>query len=218
MTNDEFRMTGKITVLQCMLLASGFLPFLLLLRFELCLAENHPLAKLDTGATAVWDTSARDRTSEFIIRIARYSPDRHFEWESRAHQGTIRIPRHILKEGKKITFARLFDNGVDIDRTDFLTLWLSEKIYEELKTVKRSRITMDSLKDEFVLLETFQYPLIVDKQAVTVSALKLKDDRGATWIYLDSAENPIMLEYKNKYYEQKIRYLTTRGNILRWIH
>ncbi len=166
----------------------------------------------------VWDTAARDHTSEFIIRIATYSPERHFEWESRAQQGTIRIPKHILKEGKKMTFARLFDNGVDIDRADFLTLWLSEKIYEELKNTKRSKITMDSLKDEFSLVDTLHYPLVVDKELTEVSALKLKDSRGATWIFLDSPENPILLEYKNQYYEQKIRYMTTRGNILRWIH
>jgi hypothetical protein len=177
-----------------------------------------PLARLDSGATIVWDTTAGDKTSEFIIRIAQYSPERHFEWESRAQQGTIRIPSHVLRDSKRITFARLFDNGVDIESADFLTLWLSRKIYDELKNSRRSRITMDSLKDEFVLLETIEYPLVVDKQTITAPAVKLKDERGATWIFLDSPENPIMLEYKNKYFLQKIRYMTTRGNILRWIH
>ena len=198
--------------LSCALL--GYLVF----ECGVSLAGDRALGKLESGATVVWDTSARDHTSEFIIRIASYSPERHFEWESRAQQGTIRIPEKVLKEGKKITFARLFDNGVDIDRADFLTLWLSERIYEELKNSKRSKIMMDSIKDEFSLVDNLRYPLTIDKERTEVPALKVKDSRGATWIFLDDLENPIMLEYKNQYYEQKIRYVTTRGNILRWIH
>ncbi|MBI2822930.1 MAG: hypothetical protein HYX74_11970 [Acidobacteria bacterium] len=172
---------------------------------------------LGSGASVVWDTDARGRPSEFIIRIAEFSPDRRFEWESRAQQGTIRIPARVLKEGKTFTFAKLFENGVDIDQADFLTLWLSEAIYQELKREGRSRVTIDALKDEFLLQETIPYTLKLDRQAVPVSALKVIDGRGATWLFLDSPENPVMLEFQNRYFHQKIRSMTTRGNILRWI-
>ncbi|HEY2930574.1 MAG TPA: hypothetical protein VGK99_02425 [Acidobacteriota bacterium] len=199
---------GAMRIVLCVLCASVVIPLF---------PETVPSLKLDEGAIIVWDTKARDYTSEFIIRIAQYSPERFFEWESRAHQGTIKIPAKILKEGKKLTFARLFDNGVDIDKTDSLTLWLSEQIYQELKTSNRARVTVDSLKDEFVLDESLQYPLLLNKQAVTVPALKVRDTRGATWIFLDSAVNPLMLEYQNQYYTQKIRSMTTKGSILRWV-
>lgn len=58
---------------------------------------------------------------------------------------------------------------------------------------------------------------MLDKRPTAVSAIKVKDGRGATWLFLDSAQNPVMLEYQNQYYVQKIRYMTTKGNILRWI-
>lgn len=205
-----------------MLFALYLLPFVPTLRSNPSLVVPGKPAelslKLDTGASIVWDTDARGHASEFIIRIAQFSPDRHFEWESRAQQGTIRIPAQVLKESRRITFTRLFDNGVDIERADFLTLWLSEKIHQELKHQHRSKVTLDSIQDEFVLLETLSYPLLVDKQPIAVPAIKVKDGRGAIWLFLDSVENPVMLEYQNRYYVQKIRFLTTRGNILRWIH
>lgn len=198
-----------------------FLPFIPLQQRDLSFgqpaAPSGSSFKLDTGATLVWDSDARGRTSEFIVRIAEFEPDRHFEWESRAQQGTIRIPAQVLKESKKITFARLFDNGVDIERADFLTLWLSERIYQELKQAGRSKIIVDALQDEFVVMETVPYSLMLDRRPTAVSAIKVKDGRGATWLFLDSAENPVMLEYQTQYYVQKIRYMTTKGNILRWI-
>lgn len=189
---------------------------------NLCLAqEGGPaggtIGRPDVGASVAWDNNAQGHTSEFIIRIAEFGPDRYFEWESRAQQGTIRIPAEILKESRKISFARLFDNGVEIEKADFLTLWLSEKIYDDLKRDRRSPILLDSIKDEFVLQETTPYTLLIDKRPTAVSALKVKDNRGASWLFLDSKDNPIMLEYQSKYYLQKIRSLTTRGNILRWI-
>jgi hypothetical protein len=175
------------------------------------------IGRLEAGASVVWDSDAQGHTSEFIIRIAEFGPDRYFEWESRAQQGTIRIPAAILKESRKISFARLFDNGVEIDRADFLTLWLSENIYDDLKRNQRSQLTLDAIKEEFLLVETIPYPLMVDKQRVVVSALKLKDSRGAFWTFMDARDNPIMLEYRSKYFLQKVRSLTTHGNILRWV-
>ena len=178
---------------------------------------TEPRYRLESGASLVWDTEARNQMSEFIIRIAEFSPDRYFEWESRAQQRTIRIPAQVLRDSRTMTFARLFDNGVDIERANFLTLWLSERIHDELKKGNRSQVIIDSFKGEMVVTETLQYPLLLDKQAVSAPAIKVKDSRGGTWVFLDSRENPVMLEYRNPYYVQKVRTMTTRGNLLRWI-
>ena len=172
---------------------------------------------LGAGAAIVWDTDARGHTSEFIVRIAQFAPDRHFEWESRAQQGTIRIPGSVLQNGRTFTFSRLFDNGVDIERADFLTLWLSDRVYDELKKDKRSQVVIDALKGDLVVLESLDYPVKLDRAAASVPAFRVKDSRGGTWTFLDDRKNPLMLEYRNPYYVQKVRTITTGGVKLRWI-
>ena len=72
-------------------------------------------------------------------------------------------------------------------------------------------------KGDLVLLESLDYSVQYDRTATSVHAFRVKDSRGGTWTFLDDRKNPLMLEYRNPYYVQKVRTITSGGVKLRWI-
>ena len=82
--------------------------------------QQFPVFGCDT--VLVWKTQNRDYTSEFVVRIAEFAPNRFFEWEDMKTQGTIFLPKGDVLEAKGYISSRLFQSGMDTRSKNATTL------------------------------------------------------------------------------------------------
>ena len=81
----------------------------------------------------VWKTENQDFASDFVVRLAEFAPDRFMEWEDSSTQGTIFIPSKDLEEARGYVSAQMFQSGIDARGKNVTTLWLSRRIFLDLK-------------------------------------------------------------------------------------
>lgn len=173
---------------------------------------------LGRDTVIVWEMTTKKSTYEFVVRLARFRPDRYFEWENPSSQGTVNLEERAIETGDRYIISSLFDVGVDVESRNSTTLWLSRKVFNQIKDNGRARVYLNGLKNEFQKLAEEDYMLAVNRRSSPARALKVKDDRNNEWWFLDDADNPILLEYKTEHFHQKIKSVTTdRKNTLRWI-
>lgn len=176
-----------------------------------------PLA-FGRDTVVVWEMKTRASTYSFVVRLARFVPDRHFEWENLASQGTIHLDEKSLNQSDRYILSSLFDVGVDVEAKNSTTLWLSRKVFRQLKESGQTKVYLNGLKDEFKKVAEVDYPLMVNRESLPARALHLKDHRDNEWWFLDDEDNPLLLEYKTNHFHQKLKSVSTdRKNTLRWI-
>ncbi|MBI4483966.1 MAG: hypothetical protein HY652_13900 [Acidobacteria bacterium] len=176
------------------------------------------LPRFDRDTVLVWQAENRGHTSEFVVRLARFEPDRYFEWEGRAFQGTVWIDRKALEESRSFLVSRLFQAGVDSREKESTALWLSATVFRELKQKGSADIKMDSIPGKLRLLRQDLLEVTVNKKAVTVPVLVVQDSRGGEWRFLDDESNPLFLQQKFREFTQTLRTISTdRKDTLRWI-
>ncbi len=93
----------------------------------------------------VWKSENQGYSAEFVVRIAEFSPDRFLEWEDSKTQGTIFIPNRDILSAKGFVSSALFESGMDTKGKDVTTLWLSQRIYRELKEKKKAKCDLDGV-------------------------------------------------------------------------
>lgn len=186
------------------------------------------------GITAAFGTEAglplRDRSilvytsiidgedRQFVIRIARFSPDRVFEWETTAFQGTVHLHSSAVESAETLTYGNLFEAGVGWESSDTVTKWLSGKMYRELVLGSPVKYKLNNMKVEFVLDGREMYSLSLDGEEIEIPAIRIKDSRKGTWLFHDDPDNPVLLKYTSPYFREELeRVSNSDGNRLRWI-
>jgi len=166
----------------------------------------------------VWRILNQGDTSEFVVRVAEFLPDRFVEWENATTQGTIFMPNRALLSAKIFVNDSLFEAGVDTRGKDKTTLWLSRKIYRDLKDKKRLKISLDGIDSWMTWEGTDQISIDVNRVAISLPVIKVKDDRGSERAFLDSEDNPLMARHSIRAFTQTLASITTdKANTLRWI-
>jgi len=156
--------------------------------------------------------------TQFVLRIARFSPDIVLEWESLSHQGTIHLLKKAVEKGNGLTLSGLFDPGVDSESKDAMTSWLSRALYDELLEAGETKIRLNRLATKFTLKGEITYSLKVDKREITVPAMVVNDARGGKWVFQKVRENPVLLEFSNEYYREYLKSVTvSQPGSLRWL-
>ncbi len=123
-----------------------------------------------------------------------------------------------LKNSKRFLSARLFEGGVDTTGKDGTTLWLSERIYGDLREKGRAKVTLDGVDGLLTLDGTGELPVEVNRTRQLLPVLKVKDDRGSERWFLDSRENSLMVRHTVRAFDQTLASITTdKANTLRWI-
>jgi len=162
--------------------------------------------------------SSNESEGAFVVRIAVFAPERYFEWEDSTTQGTILLPANVMSDARGLVNYQLFQAGMDTLGKDATTLWLSRRVYRELKENSKVKITIDGLPSEVTVLGGDQMTIEVNRAPRSVPVIKIKDDRGAERWFLDLEENPLLVNLQVRNYQQKLASITTdHPNTLRWI-
>jgi hypothetical protein len=189
---------------------------LLLIAGAWAVEEQLPEFKRDT--VLVWSITNQEYSAQFVVRIAQFIPDRFLEWEDKITQGTVFMPSRDILEAKGYINSQMFKAGVDIIGKDSTTLWLSEKIFRELKENKKAKCNLDKIQGTLIYVGDDQLSVEVNRSAMLLPAIKVTDDRGSERWFLDQDKNPLLLKHTIRQFSQTLTSITTtRKNTLRWI-
>jgi hypothetical protein len=170
------------------------------------------------GAVLVWKTQAQTHTSDFVIRIAEFLPDRYMEWEDFQTQGTVFIPSREIQEAKGYESHDLFKSGTESRAKNVTTMWLSRKIYVELKAKKKIKLDLNGVQSSMVLIGSDQFTFEANKYKICMPVIKVKDDQGSERWFLDLEENPLLVKHIiGQYLQSLISIATDKPDTLRFI-
>jgi len=194
------------------------LAFLLLTASGTAAPQNEQKLDLQARSILVYNSIINGENSQFVIRIARFLPDRVFEWESTAFQGTVHLYRSAVEGAECLTYGKLFEAGVSFDSSDTVTKWLSGKMYRELLEKGKGRFKLNNMKADFSLEGREHYALALDGEEILVPAIRVKDSRKGIWLFQDDPDNPVLLKYVSPYFHEELtRVSNAEENQLRWI-
>jgi hypothetical protein len=180
--------------------------------------EGPQLPTFGKDTVLVWNMKFSEETTEFVVRIAQFVPDRYLEWENSTTQGTIFMTGKALMNGKVFVNASLFEGGVDTKGRDATTLWLSKQIFQNLKAKNRIKVVLDSVDGWLTLEGTDKITVTVNRSPMDLPVIKVKDERGSERWFLDYEDNPLLARHTVRQYEQSLASVTTdKENTLRWI-
>jgi hypothetical protein len=181
-------------------------------------AEEKQLPPFARDTVLVWQTQNMEYNSVFVIRIAEFLPNRYMEWEDGQTQGTLYMSSRDIQEAKGYSTHDQFKSGIDARTQNVTTMWLSQKIYRDLKEKKKIKIDLDGVPGLMTFIGTDQMTLEVNKSKMTLPVIKVKDDRGSERWFLDQEDNPLMVRHLIRTLDQHLASITTdRPNTLRFI-
>jgi len=181
------------------------------------ISENS-LPPLGRDTVLVWKAKTAELESEFVVRIAQFSPDRFVEWETNNLQGTVFMPFEDIEKAKGYAGRSLFEGGVDKRSHRNTTLWLSRRIYDDLKSKGKSKCLLDGVPGSLEYRGLGSITVEVNRKPEDLPVIKVTDGRGSELWFLDSEENPLMAKQVIRHYSQTLTAITTdRRNTLRWI-
>ena len=180
--------------------------------------EEFQLPEFGLGTVLVWRIEGPEYEKSFVARLASFRPDRFFEWENEAGQGTVFMPERAVADARGYEVSSLFAVGKDISTRNETALWLSRRVFTELKEKKTVRWNLNGVAGKLSFIEEESIPIEVNRNVVQVAVIRAADDRNAEWSFLNQPENPLMIRYEVRNYRQTISSITTGApDSLRWI-
>ncbi len=199
-------------------LPAGLLASLLVAGGILSAVESPELPRFGKDTVLVWHTRAGESDTAFVVRIAEFSPDRYFEWETASLQGTVLLPRKAVESSRFFISSRLFEGGVDSRSRDGTTLWLSLRSFQELNDKGKAKVVLDGVESWMRVGGRAPLPVKVNGAVRELPAVIVRDDRGSERWFLDSPENPLLVRHNFRDYTQVLSSITTdQRDTLRWI-
>jgi hypothetical protein len=179
-------------------------------------AEQLPAFSL--GTVLVWKSENRGNEYDFVIRLAKHSPSRYFEWENQTTQGTVLLKKSAVENARKYSSYRLFQAGADLESADETCYWFSRGLFAELKSAGKGYFMLDAIKTHLEQQAVENISVLVNQEEKKLVTLKFRDNRGGEWWILDDVENPLVVKRRlNSWQEQLASVRTDRPNSLRWI-
>ncbi|MFQ5738435.1 MAG: riboflavin synthase [Acidobacteriota bacterium] len=173
---------------------------------------------IGSNTILIYENTSGGKASQFVIRLARYRPDIVFEWESATDQGTVHLFKGAVQNSVKFTLTGLFEVGVDSESPRQTTVWLSNRIYRDLIHNKRTRIALNNSPLKMEVTGEEGYSLLVDKEPVDVTVVRVQDTRRGNWAFLKNPESPLVIEYKSPYFHHRLKAVSNAPvSRLRWI-
>ena len=174
--------------------------------------------EVDANTILIYENTTREKTSQIVIRVARYQPDIVMEWETRMDQGTVHLYRKAVDQSRRFTLAGLFEVGVSNVSKDETTVWLSRALYDQLATGKTQKIYFNRTPLKMTPLRSENARILVNGEDVVSAVVVLKDDRRGEWIFLDNRENPLLIRYSSPFYVTELsKVVNPQKASLRWI-
>jgi hypothetical protein len=183
---------------------------------SLSLRANEP--NWGENTVLVYLSKSGEEESQFVIRMGRFVPDRVFEWESLTHQGVVHLHKKAVLNARQVTLSGLFDIGSYIESDKVITKWLSDWMYSQLSEKGEFKSKLNRISAMFVLTGEETYTMSVNKNEVSVPALRVEDSRRGSWLFHADRDNPVLLEYRSDYYRERLARVSTTGKAtLRWL-
>jgi hypothetical protein len=181
-------------------------------------SDENALPALGRDTVLVWKIQNQDFDADFVVRIAEFYPDRFLEWENADTQGTLFMPAPDLLKANNFVNQNLFDAGVDTRSENSTTLWLSGRIYRDLKAAGKSKCQLDGVAGVLKYLGNDKLTIEVNGSSRVIPVIKVSDGRGSEIWFVDQEENPLMVRHVIRQFKQVLTSITTnRSNTLRWI-
>jgi hypothetical protein len=185
--------------------------------FSVYADDSIPLL-LGRDSILIWKIQNTTLDTIFVVRIAEFSPDRYLEWEDERTQGTVFIPEQDVQAAKGFVNSSLFQAGVDTRSKNATTLWLSRKIYRDLKERKIIKCDLDGVSGQLTYLGEDQLTVDVNGNPIALRVIRVSDDRGSERWFLDEEQNALMMKHVIRAFTQTLTSITTnKSNTLRWI-
>jgi len=155
--------------------------------------------------------------TQFVIRVARFRPDIFLEWETISDQGTLHLYQSAVQEARSFTFTSLFEVGVEMESSETMTYWLSERMYQELTENGETQVQLNRSPMKMQLKGEGTYRLTINKEVEEIPSISIEDDRKGSWTFHKDRENPLLLEYVTPYFHQRLTTVSIApSNRLRW--
>jgi hypothetical protein len=201
---------------------SAFAPIVLALLLLPSAPDSRPaendLRAFGRDTVLVWKIQNLEFSSSFVVRLADFSPDRYLEWEDEKSQGTLFMPSRDIENAKGFMTSQLFVAGMDMEGRNTTTLWLSRRVFRELKEKKKAKIAIDGVPGLTTYRGEDHLMVEVNRSQRELPVIRISDDRGGERWFLDLEENPLMLKHQLRNFSQTLISITTdRPNTLRWI-
>jgi len=181
-------------------------------------SEESPLPEFGRGTVLVWKIEGTEYENSFVARLASFHPERFFEWENEGAQGTVRIEERALTDARNYVTTSLFSTGKEKKTRNETTLWLSKRVFTELKEKKKIKWNLNGVSTKLELIEEGSVSVEINRKAADLPAIHAVDDRNNKWSFLNDPENPLMLRYEFRNYSQSLASITTGSpDSLRWI-
>jgi len=182
-------------------------------------AAEFSLPQFGLGTVLVWKIEGAEYEETFVARLASFSPDRFFEWENSAgQQGTVFMPERAVAEAKGYEISSQFATGKDKKTRNETTLWLSRRVFIELKEKKTARWNLNGVETRLKFIEEASVSVEVNRNVTELPVIRAADDRNGIWSFLNQQENPLMVHYEIRNYRQTLASVTTGApDALRWI-
>jgi len=179
---------------------------------------DNGLPNFGRDTVLVWKTVNQDYSATLVVRIAEFSPDRFLEWEDANTQGTIFMPSADIEGAKGYVSSELFKSGVDTRGKNATTMWLSRRLFRDLKEKKKAKFDLDGVASLLSYIGEDHLTVDVNRTAVDLPVIRVSDDRGSERWFLDDEANPLMMKHSLRQYSQTLASITTdKHNTLRWI-
>jgi hypothetical protein len=180
---------------------------------------ENPLPPFGRDTVLVWTEHAQNYESQFVVRIAEFAPDRFLEWEDTRLQGTLFMTSSDLANAKDyISGSSLFQAGGDATSKNATTLWLSQKIFRELKEKGNIKCKLDGVQSLLTYKGKDRLQVEVNKSRKELPVIKVVHGKDSEQWFLDSEENPLLVKHTVGHYVQTLESITTnQPNTLRWI-
>lgn len=181
-------------------------------------SDSNELPAFGKDTVLVWKIENQGYSASFVVRIAQFLPDRFLEWEDEQTQGTIFMPNHDILTARGFVNSGFFKSGSETKGNKATTLWLSQRIYRELKDNKKAKCMLDGVSGSLKNIGEDRLAVQVNRSTMTLPVIKITDDRGSERWFLDQEDNPLMLNHKLRNFSQTLASITTdKSNTLRWI-
>jgi hypothetical protein len=181
-------------------------------------AEDFQFPEFGHGTVLVWKIEGPEYERSFVARLASFLPNRFLEWENDAGQGTIFMPERAVAEARGYEVSSLFANGKDKKTKNETALWLSRRVFTELKENKTAKWNLNGVSAKLNFIGEESIMVEVNRNVVELPVIRAADDRKAEWFFLNMPENPLMVRYEVRNYRQTLSSITTDApGSLRWI-
>jgi hypothetical protein len=160
--------------------------------------RTQELKEITASSQLSYNVDFKGQKYQFIVEVQKKSPVLVFKYDLTMNggmQGTITMTEEALKGA--INQQNYF-NGTDRELKTETTVWVSSKVYNDIKKGGKTQIGNSAglgyKVDEYKLIGTEDFATTVNGEEVALKALHIKADNGFEYWIWDNAKDPLILK------------------------